>query len=335
MWDLILLLGSLTFVLYAQMDLYLLYRSLTASTDEIIKENYGELQSFPEVTDFYCPTCGRHFSSYDHCHRHSELRNHNKSSIYCQYSFRGLPKCQRSAPVSEEEYQFGSCCFAGRKRRMEDIHWVSAYDIINKNVQRLPVIYGLCDGHLGTNAAQYLANQLEAFLLMRNHDRLPSAIDVKDAFQKARDTYIHDYCYSGDISGSTSTIVIKNEGELIIANIGDSSAYVCCDEKGNPIPVTASHRVTNDNERKRILAIGGKIKDKRLFGHLSLSRSFGDCPYSSFLSVEPFIYTMTINRELHRFIILASDGVWDYLSIKEAKDIVDHLFQDDISFSDN
>ena len=44
---------------------------------------------------------------------------------------------------------------------------------------------------------------------MRNHDRLPSAIDVKDAFQKARDTYIHDYCYSGDISGSTSTIVIK------------------------------------------------------------------------------------------------------------------------------
>ena len=44
---------------------------------------------------------------------------------------------------------------------------------------------------------------------MRNHDRLPSAIDVKVAFQKARDTYIHDYCYSGDISGSTSTIVIK------------------------------------------------------------------------------------------------------------------------------
>lgn len=74
---------------------------------------------------------------------------------------------------------------------------------------------------------------------MRNHDRLPSAVDVKDAFQKARDTYIHDYCYSGDISGSTSTIVIKygffmyqryrNEGELIVANIGDSSAYVCCD----------------------------------------------------------------------------------------------------------
>ena len=73
---------------------------------------------------------------------------------------------------------------------------------------------------------------------MRRHDRLPSAGDVRDAFKRARDSYMREYCYSGDISGSTSTIVIKwvssrymtrrNEGELIIANIGDSSAYICC-----------------------------------------------------------------------------------------------------------
>lgn len=44
---------------------------------------------------------------------------------------------------------------------------------------------------------------------MRRHDRLPSAGDVRDAFKKARDTYVRQYCYSGDISGSTSTIVIK------------------------------------------------------------------------------------------------------------------------------
>ena len=74
---------------------------------------------------------------------------------------------------------------------------------------------------------------------MRRHDRLPSAGDVRDAFKKARDSYVRRYCYSGDISGSTSTIVIKscrvccvtprNDGELIIANIGDSSAFICCD----------------------------------------------------------------------------------------------------------
>lgn len=43
--------------------------------------------------------------------------------------------------------------------------------------------------------------------------------------------------------------------------------------------MTVNHRITDDKEKQRILAIGGKIKDKRLFGQLALSRSFGDCPY--------------------------------------------------------
>ena len=74
---------------------------------------------------------------------------------------------------------------------------------------------------------------------MRRHDRIPSAVEVRDAFQNARDSYIQDYCTLGDISGSTSTILIKlnliyllsdrNEGELIIANIGDSGGFICCD----------------------------------------------------------------------------------------------------------
>lgn len=45
---------------------------------------------------------------------------------------------------------------------------------------------------------------------MRRHDRLPSAVDVRDAFKLARDSFIQSYCNLGDISGSTSTIVIKS-----------------------------------------------------------------------------------------------------------------------------
>ena len=68
---------------------------------------------------------------------------------------------------------------------------------------------------------------------------MPTAIEVRDAFKTARDSFIQDYCNLGDISGSTSTIVIKwgrrmflmsrDEGELIIANIGDSGGFICCD----------------------------------------------------------------------------------------------------------
>ena len=45
---------------------------------------------------------------------------------------------------------------------------------------------------------------------MRNHDRLPTPNDLRNAFRSARDSYLHDYCYSGDIRGSTSTILIKS-----------------------------------------------------------------------------------------------------------------------------
>ena len=38
---------------------------------------------------------------------------------------------------------------------------------------------------------------------------MPTAIEVRDAFKTARDSFIQDYCNLGDISGSTSTIVIK------------------------------------------------------------------------------------------------------------------------------
>lgn len=38
---------------------------------------------------------------------------------------------------------------------------MSPYDIDPKEGTRLPVLYGLCDGHLGTNAARYLANEIE------------------------------------------------------------------------------------------------------------------------------------------------------------------------------
>ena len=44
---------------------------------------------------------------------------------------------------------------------LQDIHWVSPYDIRTDDPTKLPVLYGLCDGHRGTNAAAFLATQIE------------------------------------------------------------------------------------------------------------------------------------------------------------------------------
>lgn len=98
MWDLIWTIVFMLFLLYVQMDFLMLYHAVLTMEEEALTENYGVLESYPEVTDFYCPTCHRHFSSYDHCHRHAESRKHNISSLYCQYSIEGLPRCHRSSP---------------------------------------------------------------------------------------------------------------------------------------------------------------------------------------------------------------------------------------------
>ena len=52
----------------------------------------------------------------------------------------------------------------------QDIHWVSSYDITPKETVSPPVIYGLCDGHLGTNAARFLASQLETVFVNGRND---------------------------------------------------------------------------------------------------------------------------------------------------------------------
>lgn len=82
-----------------------MYYALTTYEEVSKRQNYGKIQFYPEVKDFFCPTCNRHFSSYDHCHRHAEIRNHNISSLFCKYSYKGLPKCRRSSPFDIiEEY---------------------------------------------------------------------------------------------------------------------------------------------------------------------------------------------------------------------------------------
>ena len=80
------------------MDIFQVYNAVLTYDTLTKQRNYGKIQEYPEVRDFYCPTCNRHFSSYDHCHKHAEIRKHNISSVFCKDSYKGLPKCQRSSP---------------------------------------------------------------------------------------------------------------------------------------------------------------------------------------------------------------------------------------------
>ncbi|KAK8807009.1 hypothetical protein WA158_003768 [Blastocystis sp. Blastoise] len=330
---------------------------VTRNSDDIsiIEENENVVLN--EINDIYtsnsqivlktdhvqykCPTCGRVFSSYEACHTHVVARKHNKGDSFCLFDPSGLPQCENfDSEEKRIQYGFGVCSLTGRVNRMEDIYWVSDYDLspssssssfspsFSSSSSSLNVtdtsayIYGLSDGHMGTTAATFLAEQIERYLLISSHNRLPSPESVEEAYAKAREKWEHIYCKEGDVSGSTSTIVIKSSSALLVANIGDSIGYLCCDKENQFISITREHRVTDPREQSLILRRGGVVKGGRIAGQLALSRSFGDCAYIPYISITPFIFQIDIDHAYHKYIILASDGVWDYLTGDEV-----HLYK--------
>lgn len=135
---------------------------------------------------------------------------------------------------------------------------------------------------------------------------------------------------------------VKKDNRLYTANIGDSRCVMCrqsASGKPTAIPLSFDQNPDNPQEKKRILAAGGRVEPlPGLPGEdcgparvwlaevdvpgLAMSRSFGDdVSHSVGVISEPEI----IEHELMSndiFAIWASDGVWEFISNEQAVDIV-------------
>jgi serine/threonine protein phosphatase PrpC len=60
-------------------------------------------------------------------------------------------------------------------------------------------------------------------------------------------------------------------------------------------------------------------------GELAISRSIGDRPFAQYLSREPGVSVVKLQRGVHRFVVIASDGVWDVMSDDEAVRMVEEV----------
>ncbi|XP_031619124.1 protein phosphatase 1L [Contarinia nasturtii] len=125
-----------------------------------------------------------------------------------------------------------------------------------------------------------------------------------------------------NVAGSTLLLAVLYKTQLIVANVGDSRG-VMCDGKGNVIPMSFDHKPQQTRELKRIQEAGGFVQFKgvwRVAGILATSRALGDYPLKekNFVIAEPDILTFELNDHKPKFIILASDGLWDTFSNEEA-----------------
>lgn len=134
----------------------------------------------------------------------------------------------------------------------------------------------------------------------------------------------------GSDSGCTAVVAVLKGQELYVANAGDSRCVVC--RKGQAVEMSLDHKPEDEAEMERIVKAGGKVTaDGRVNGGLNLSRALGDHIYkrSEDLSAEeqmitalPDVRTLMIDPAEDEFMVLACDGIWNFMSSQEVVDFV-------------
>jgi serine/threonine protein phosphatase PrpC len=137
------------------------------------------------------------------------------------------------------------------------------------------------------------------------------------------------------VSGSTAITSFLRGNKLFIANVGDSRAVLARTTSGTgairAIDLSSDHKPDRPDEQARILSTGGRVfewgvprvwlRDSDVPG-LAMSRSFGDSAAESVgVFAQPELAEVVLGKR-DRFILWASDGVWEFISSQEAVELV-------------
>jgi len=210
-------------------------------------------------------------------------------------------------------------------------------------------IIGVYDGHgeHGHHVSRFVKDRLAAELQKIDRANLSDAQTAERALAEAHERTQEALKSSGidvSLSGSTACTALKRGRRLLVANVGDSRAVL-----GRLDPATGrllardlseDHKPDCAKERARIEGGGGRVHPSMVPGRgfagparvwdrsqrfgLATSRSMGDTVYGgpnrSGVIAEPDVTTHKLDRS-DKFVILASDGVWDRISSQEAVEI--------------
>ncbi len=215
------------------------------------------------------------------------------------------------------------------------------------------IYMGVCDGHgqfghdissfLVMNLPLVLGNFLRIFNIkdISNIDNATIFPIVASSFKQVNKNLSLENNIDTTLSGSTCVSLIYTPKKVFCINIGDSRCIIgkFDGKKWKPKNLSNDHKPDLEIEKDRIIKSGGIIrpmreedgefigpqriwvKDANLPG-LAMSRSFGDeVAHQIGVSTDPEIIEYELHEE-DKFIILASDGIWEFMSNQEVVDIV-------------
>ncbi|KAE8076813.1 hypothetical protein FH972_015438 [Carpinus fangiana] len=127
-------------------------------------------------------------------------------------------------------------------------------------------------------------------------------------------------------SGTTALTIVKQGEQLVIANVGDSRAVLATTSDDGHLEAEriaeSKGRVFSLEDEPGVYRMWSQRPNGETPGGLALSRALGDFCLKDFglISVPDVTQREISNRD--KFVILATDGVWDVVSNQEALQIV-------------
>lgn len=211
------------------------------------------------------------------------------------------------------------------------------------------------DGHgeHGEKVSEHFVNVLPGRLFgmeaWKNYDTIKEAI--QDAILSVEDEVLKASRIDTEFSGTTLTMAVIRDGKLLCANIGDSRAVVArfssneVNEEGEPDPCyiaeafTVDHKPDLPEERQRIIDAGGRVfsveyddgvdgPPRVWLGHmdvpgLAMARSLGDTvAHTVGVISQPEFTERELNPNEDKFIVIATDGLWEFVENEESVDMV-------------
>jgi serine/threonine protein phosphatase PrpC len=175
-------------------------------------------------------------------------------------------------------------------------------------------LYAIYDGHGSEHVAHFLAEKFPIYLSQTSS--LGSIKErMMEAFKNAdNDNFVKEH----NAAGSTASVVFIKDNVAHFAHVGDSRMLLAAD--GKVSFVTSDHKPNRPDEYNRIIAANGVVMNNRVCGFLAVSRAFGNYNLlgesKKMIIVEPEYAKISLT-EKNRFLVLATDGLWDVVSDEE------------------
>ncbi|CAB1096392.1 unnamed protein product [Ectocarpus sp. CCAP 1310/34] len=201
-------------------------------------------------------------------------------------------------------------------------------------------LFSVFDGHgeHGDVVSNFVMHELQACLAAH-----PSLLDdpakaLMESYVQVDESLAASKGEEATFSGTTAVSVLMRENKLWIANAGDSRAVLAHEDGAElkAVDLSVDQNPNSPKEQARIEAAGGFVSPPPEPGlssrvwldaamtqiGLAMARSIGDHAVKSIgVVAEPEVTTHTIAAG-DKFIVLASDGVWEFVKSQEAIDIV-------------